>query len=75
MHGAKRVKFADVTPIYPKDPQGKENYRPGSILSVLSKVFERLMQKLLIRLFMWLQTRFQNTTCLNLSRPVYFRKL
>ena len=28
-----------------KNPQAKENYRPVSVLPVLSKVFERLMQK------------------------------
>ena len=40
------LKLADITPICKKkDPQAKENYRPVSVLPVLSKVFERLMQK------------------------------
>ena len=40
------LKLADITPIYKKkNPQAKENYRPVSVLPVLSKVFERLMQK------------------------------
>ena len=39
-------KLADITPICKKkNPQAKENYRPVSVLPVLSKVFERLMQK------------------------------
>ena len=37
------LKLADVSPIYKKnDKQCKENYRPVSVLSALSKVFERL---------------------------------
>ena len=40
------LKLADITPIYKKkNPQAKENYRPVIVLPVLSKVFERLMQK------------------------------
>ena len=40
------LKLADITPIYKKkNLQAKENYRPVSVLPVLSKVFERLMQK------------------------------
>ena len=39
-------KLAEITPIYKKTvPQFKENCRPVSVLPVLSKVFERLMQK------------------------------
>ena len=38
------LKLADVSPIYKKkDKQCKENYRPVSVLSALSKVFERLL--------------------------------
>ena len=38
------LKEADVTPIHEKGKKGKkENYRPVSILPVLSKVFERIM--------------------------------
>ena len=40
------LKLADITPIYKKKtPQAKENFRPVSVLPVLSKAFERLMQK------------------------------
>ena len=38
------MKYAEVTPIHKNDDKtGKENYRPISILSNLSKVYERLM--------------------------------
>ena len=38
------LKEADVTPIHKKDKKDKkENYRPVSILPVLSKIFERIM--------------------------------
>ena len=38
------MKYADVTPIHKKDNKtGKANYRPISILSNLSKGYERLM--------------------------------
>ena len=38
------LKEADVTPIHQKGKKGKKgNYRPVSILSVLSKIFERIM--------------------------------
>ena len=37
-------KFADITPIFKNtDKNDKHNYRPVSILPVLSKIFERLM--------------------------------
>ena len=40
------LKLADITPIYKKkDSQAKENHRTVSILPVLSKIFDRLMQK------------------------------
>ena len=59
-------KLADITPFCKKkNPQAKENYRPVSVLPVLSKVFERLMQKKLTpslwityQTFYVLQTRF-----------------
>ena len=40
-----KLKCADLTPIFKKlDSTLKENYRPVSILPVVSKIFERLMQ-------------------------------
>ena len=40
------LKLADITPIFKKeDSLNKENYRPISILSHLSKVFERILYK------------------------------
>ena len=40
------MKLADVIPLFKKDiRQLKENYRPVSLLSALSKVFERLIHK------------------------------
>ena len=38
------MKLADITPVFKKDAKtDKKNYRPISILSALSKVFERLL--------------------------------
>ena len=40
------LKVADVSPIFKKDdPQKSENYRPVSVLPVVSKVFEKLLHK------------------------------
>ena len=40
------LKFAEVSPVSKKkDDLDKENYRPVSILSQVSKVFERIMYK------------------------------
>ena len=40
-----KLKYADITPIFKKlESVTKEIYRPVSILSVVSKVFERIMQ-------------------------------
>ena len=40
------LKLADIIPVYKKnDPLDKTNYRPVSILPVVSKMFERTMQK------------------------------
>ena len=40
-----KLKYADITPIFKKlECISKENYRPVSILPVVSKVFERIMQ-------------------------------
>ena len=38
------MKLADIIPVFKKKgPLKKENYRPVSILSTISKIFERLM--------------------------------
>ena len=38
------LKIADVTPIYKKDdPNKSKNYRPVSVLPVVSQVFEKIM--------------------------------
>ena len=43
------MKLANITPVFKKkDPLKKENYRPVSILSAISKIFERLMQKQIV---------------------------
>ena len=45
------LKLADITPVYKKnDPLDKTNYRPVSVLSVVPKIFERIMQKQMISL-------------------------
>ena len=39
------LKLADVTPIYKNnDPNKSKNYRPVSVLPVVSKVFEKIMR-------------------------------
>ena len=43
------MKLADITPVFKKkDPLKKENYRPVSIISAVSKILERLMQKQIV---------------------------
>ena len=43
------LKLADITPLYKKlEAVYKENYRPVSLLPVVSKIFERIMQKQMI---------------------------
>ena len=40
------LKLADITPVYKKnDPLDRTNYRPISTLPVVSKIFEKIMQK------------------------------
>ena len=41
-------KLANITPVHKKDePTDKENYRPVSVLPLLSKIFERLINEYL----------------------------
>ena len=43
------MKLANISPVFKKkDPLKKENYRPVSILSAISKISERLMQKQIV---------------------------
>ena len=40
------LKLADVTPVFKKDDANlTKNYRPVSVLPIVSKIFERLLQK------------------------------
>ena len=40
------LKLADITPVFKKkDPLNKTNYRPVRVLSIGSKLFEKIMQK------------------------------
>ena len=40
------LKLADITPLFKKkDPLDKTNYRPASVLPIVSKLFEKIMQK------------------------------
>ena len=44
-----QLKLADITPLHKKlETINKENYRPVSLLPVISKLFERLMQTQMI---------------------------
>ena len=45
------VKLADITPVHKKeDPYDKDNYRPISILPLISKVFEKIIYSQAIKL-------------------------
>ena len=66
------LKEANITPILKKDdPLDKSNYRPVSILPLISKVFERRIynqlseynRKFSKSYFMWFQKGSQHTTC------------
>ena len=47
------LKLADISPVFKKDDNlNKKNYRPINVLSVLSKVYERIMADQLILYFM-----------------------
>ena len=39
----RRVKVADVIPVFKKDPNNEANYRPISLLPIISKIFERVL--------------------------------
>ena len=40
------LKLANITPVYKKsDPLDKTNYQPVCVLPVVTKIFERIMQK------------------------------
>ena len=55
------LKYADVTPVFKKDDKSdKSNYRPISILSNLSKVYERIMQK---QIYPYLNKIFSKYQC------------
>ena len=54
-----KLKFADITPILKKgDATAKENYRPISILPLVSKVFERVMFNQLSEFFEKIFSKF-----------------
>ena len=43
---SQNLKLADIKPVYKRnDPLDKANYGPVSVLTVVSKVSERIMQK------------------------------
>ena len=44
-----RLKLADITPLFKKlEDVNKENYRPVSLLPLVSKIFERVMQEQMV---------------------------
>ena len=54
------MKLANVTPVLKKGARiSKNNYRPVSILPVLSKLFERLISKPLSEFFENILSKFQ----------------
>ena len=55
------VKLAEITPLFHKeDSLNNENYRPVSILSHLSKVFERILYKQIDR---FMENKFLPCLC------------
>ena len=59
------LKLADIIPIFKKkDPLNKENYRPLSILSHMSKVFDRLIYK---QIDNFIKKNFQ-TSCVDFEK-------
>ena len=67
------LKLADITPTQKdSDVTNKKKYRPMSILPMLSKVFERVLENQITTFvneilfpFMWLQEKIQHAICLN----------
>ena len=54
------MKLANVTPVFKKGARtSKNNYRPVSILPILSKLFERLINKQLSEFFERILSKFQ----------------
>ena len=55
------LKFADVTPVHKKDETtNKENYRPVSVLPLISKIFERIIYD---QLSSYLEKYLNNILC------------
>ena len=53
-------KYANITPVFKKDSRNnKENYRPVSILPVISKIFEKIMNDQLTSYFEKILSKFQ----------------
>ena len=70
------LKLADVTPVFKKkNPLDKTNYRLVSVLPPVSNIFERLMQKQIISLFMWIQKGFQYAVCFIISYRTLEKKI
>ena len=56
----KCLKLANITPVFkPGARASKNNYRPISILSVFSKIFERLLSRQLLEFFDNILYKFQ----------------
>ena len=54
------LKQADIKPIHKKDSRGdKENYSPVSILSNLSKIYERYLHTLMNKYFEYILFKYQ----------------
>ena len=54
------LKLANITPVFKKGAcTSKNNYRPVSVLPVFSKIFERLLSRLLLEFFDNILSKFQ----------------
>ena len=55
------LKFGDITPVHKKDEtNNKENYRPISVLPLISKIFERIIQD---QLYEYLEKYLNSILC------------